>query len=90
MNDMPSVARRPAGTAVPVPSREARAAVSQVLVVVVHTTAGTTRRRVFLSLKAAEKAVTRSHAKDQRAEIVLARLCPEPGIGLWEENGGEA
>lgn len=72
---------------IPAPSATARSVVSQVLVVVVHTTERTTRRRIYLSLKAAERAVARAHTRGQDAEIVLARLVPETGTRTWEDGG---
>lgn len=70
---------------IPEPSATARSVVSQVLVVVVHTTERTTRRRIYLSLKAAERAVSRAHTRGQDAEMVLARLVPEAGTATWRE-----
>ena len=72
---------------IPAPSRLARSVVSQVLVVVVHTTDKTTRRRIYLSLKAAERAAARAHERGQDAEIVLARLVPEHGPATWADGG---
>lgn len=45
-------------------------------VVVVHTTAGRYRRRVYLSLRSAELAVRRARERGHGARIVLAVLTP--------------
>lgn len=46
------------------------------LVAVVQTSAGTYRRRVFLSLDAAQKALERAEARGLDAQVVLCELRP--------------
>lgn len=56
-------------------------------VCVVLTPKGTYRRRVYLSLRSAEKAVRRAWAADRPARLVLCRMIPvtEPLDGRWTE-----
>jgi len=62
--------------------REAKAYVTGALVAVVDTPHGTPRRRVFLTLAAAEKCVLRARMNGHEASFVLCKLVPV--------NGGEA
>ena len=52
-----------------------------VLVVVVRTDVGRYRRRVFLSLRAAERSARNARARGQVAEIVLCTLQPAGVLG---------
>lgn len=58
---------------------EAAAHVVGAFVAVVETAHGTPRRRVFLTLKAAEATVLRARMAGHRASIVLCSLLPVPG-----------
>lgn len=60
---------------------DVREAVDGALVVVVTTPAGRYRRRVYLSLRAAEAAVDRAERRGQVARIVLCSLLPVRVIG---------
>jgi hypothetical protein len=55
-------------------------------VVVLHTPADQYRRRVYLSLHSAEKALARAQARGQRCWLVLCELRP---VGADLELGGE-
>jgi hypothetical protein len=56
-----------------------RLAVAQVLVLVVQTSGDQYRRRVFLSLAAAERAARRAEVKGHDAHVILCRLVPVMG-----------
>ena len=64
-----------------------RLAVAQVLVLVVQTGADQYRRRVFLSLAAAQRAAARAEAKGHDAHVILCRLVPVTGP---DHAGGDA
>lgn len=59
-------------------SMDAPQAACEALVVIVHCASGSTRRRVYLSLTSAQRAVDRSLARGVHADLVLARLVPVP------------
>lgn len=61
---------------------DAASVVRDALVVVVTTATGRTRRRVYLNLPSAQRAVDRSIERGVPAELVLCRLQPEPGGAL--------
>ncbi len=58
---------------------EHRQQVRGTLVVVVETPGGKYRRRAFLTLASAQRAVARAEAAGHRASVVLARLEPVEG-----------
>lgn len=61
---------------------DAEAYVIGALVAVVETPSGKPRRRIYLTLAAAEKSVLRARMNGHRASVVLCKLIPM--------NGGEA
>lgn len=61
------------------PTDKAALYVSGAFVALVETPAGKYRRRVFLTLAAAEKAVQRAHDAGHSATVVLCQLTPVGG-----------
>lgn len=69
-------------TSLPAPAdyyTEATAHVIGAFVAVVETSHGTPRRRVFLTLKAAEATVLRARMAGHRASVVLCNVIPVTG-----------
>ncbi len=83
MNDAAAKLQVPDQCSTPVRHREADHArqVRGTMVVVVETEVGKYRRRAFLTLASAQRAVERAEAAGHRASIVLARLEPVAVIG---------
>ena len=70
-------------TAQPTPTRDWQAVADSIrgaFVVVVEAPGATCRRRVFLTLSAADRAMQRAHARGCMAHLVLCRLLPVDNV----------
>ncbi|MEW9263342.1 hypothetical protein AB1207_01150 [Kineococcus endophyticus] len=58
------------------PTREVLAAVSNIFVVAVRVDGDHLRRRIYLSLSAAQRAAERAEARGKTADIILCKVTP--------------